>query len=449
MRPLETEMRGLGSKPRLSLQRDSEPGWLRLDDQLADLDFEEGLHEIHCPLVDGLDDDDFDDAGGGRASQDHLALAHRDREQEERELIFGADSSTIRPLTHVPLIGHDDDDVGGSGCCGGGGGGSGDDAGGSGGGGGSGSSAPNRTPPFPPLLVLISGSEVNTNQEYIQIPLAVVSDDDTIQRVTAYYFVQAQKAYLRGEISRIDTKISADKSRTFEFKIYNDGMGESGDIGVNVPEASWMQLRSQKILPSMSAGDTSIVILEFIPSAELSLNTPATGTIRVIATNGNSISIPYTLEKVSNKKGGVVVDVIDNYTYFTEEAPHVANAKVKISHYFTGEVFAEGVTDADGLFSVDSLPEGNLRLVVQADKHQGYDGLVNVSPGDVVTEVVFLKYQAISFTWDVVPTTVEDEYEIDLIMTFETNVPSPVVLIEMPKTLPALVGDETYSFNEP
>ncbi len=293
----------------------------------------------------------------------------------------------------------------------------------------------------------ISGSEVNTNQEYIQIPLAVVSDDDTIQRVTAYYFVQAQKAYLRGEISRIDTKISADKSRTFEFKIYNDGMGESGDIGVNVPEASWMQLRSQKILPSMSAGDTSIVILEFIPSAELPLNTPATGTIRVIATNGNSISIPYTLEKVSNKKGGVVVDVIDNYTYFTEEAPHVANAKVKISHYFTGEVFAEGVTDADGLFSVDSLPEGNLRLVVQADKHQGYDGLVNVSPGDVVTEVVFLKYQAISFTWDVVPTTVEDEYEIDLIMTFETNVPSPVVLIEMPKTLPALVGDETYSFN--
>jgi hypothetical protein len=93
------------------------------------------------------------------------------------------------------------------------------------------------------------------------------------------------------------------------------------------------------------------------------------------------------------------------------------------------------------------LPQGQLRIVVDAIRHKSYDGIITVVPGTNQTEVVFVEYQAISFTWDVTPTQIEDEYEIDLIMKFESNVPIPVVTMAMPDTLPQLTGNQTYAFN--
>ena len=196
----------------------------------------------------------------------------------------------------------------------------------------------------------------------------------------------------------------------------------------------------------MLPGDTSLITLEFSPTASLALNSPINGNFLITPTNGNQLDIPFTLEKVSDNRGNLIVDVINQYTYFTDEAPHLANAHVKISHYFTGEVYADGYTDSLGLFRADSLPEGNLRLVVDAEKHKSYDGVIYIQPEKTIEESIFLEFQAISFSWDVVPTTIEDEYEVNLVMTFETNVPVPVVVMDAPKEIPQLEGDETYDF---
>ena len=51
-----------------------------------------------------------------------------------------------------------------------------------------------------------------------------------------------------------------------------------------------------------------------------------------------------------------------------------------------------------------------------------------------------------SYTWEVVPTQIEDKYEVELVMKFETNVPVPVVIMEMPTDMPQLVNNETYPF---
>src|SRR5690606_23267482 len=41
---------------------------------------------------------------------------------------------------------------------------------------------------------------------------------------------------------------------------------------------------------------------------------------------------------------------------------------------------------------------------------------------------------------------IEDNYEVQLVMKFETNVPVPVVVMEMPTEMPELFNDETYTF---
>ena len=293
----------------------------------------------------------------------------------------------------------------------------------------------------------ITGTEVSPIGSYQEIPLLITSDENMAQDgTTVYYFCQAQAGYISAEISSINRTISQEQSNFLEFRIFNNGEGETGDITVDLPPVDFMSLVSLEVIPSLSSGDTSLVIIEFIPAESLPLNTPASGSIVINASNGNYLTIPYAVEKVSEETGGIIVDVVDQYTYFTDEAPHVANASVKISHYFTGEIFAEGFTDANGLFEADSLPEGILRIVVQAEQHDGYDNVITILPGTEITETIFLSYQAISFTWDVVPTEVEDVYQIDLVMDFETNVPMPVVTIEVPDTMPQLFGTETFNF---
>ncbi len=292
----------------------------------------------------------------------------------------------------------------------------------------------------------LTGTEVSPIGNYQEIPLIVSSDENASEELIAYYFCQAQQGYISSDVAVINRTISQTESNQLELRIFNNGEGATGDISVELPEVGFMSLITLPIMPSIEPGEEALVIIEFIPSPDLPLNTPASGTIVINTTNANYLTIPYTIEKVSDETGGLIVDVIDQYTYFTEDAPHVENAYVEIRHYFTGEVYASGYTDADGLFAADALPEGVLRLVVQAESHDGYNNAITILPGTTITETVFLNYQAISFTWQVEPTEIEDSYQIDLVMNFETNVPVPVVTIEVPDSMPQLFGSETYNF---
>jgi hypothetical protein len=293
----------------------------------------------------------------------------------------------------------------------------------------------------------IVAGEVTQAGVYQEFPIEVYTENTKLQDNTGYYVVNSLIGSMQASIASINTTINQNTPQVKEFTITNVGQGETGPITVSLPNNDWIRLISPAQIPSLSNGASAIVSIEFVPTDNLPLNTPASGTIAINADNANGLGIPFSIQKVSDETGGVTVDVIDQFTYFTEEAPHVDSARVRISNYFTGEVFADGLTGADGTITFDSLPEGQLRIVVDAYKHKSYDGVIDVSPGVSFTEVIFLEYQAISFTWDVVPTTIDDEYDITLIMNFETNAPLPVVVIKVPPELPDLDAGETFAFN--
>ena len=296
------------------------------------------------------------------------------------------------------------------------------------------------------LSYTITGTILTPRDEEQEVRLLIQTDEGVAQEWRSAYLCQELAAHITANISSINSSFSQNGVSIFEFQLYNIGLGGTGDILVDIPEVSWMGLSSAAIMPSLAPGDTSYVILQWIPTEDLPLNTPATGRLVITTTNGNSLQVPFRVEKVSEETGDVLVDVIDEYTYFTEEAPHLAGAQVSISHYFTGEVFAQGITNEEGLFLAEDLPEGLLRVRVQAESHDSYDGIVHVLPGQTEKKVVFISYRAVSFSWDVVPTTIEDNYQVDLIMEFETNVPVPVVTMDFPDTLPQLFGNDTYPF---
>jgi hypothetical protein len=292
----------------------------------------------------------------------------------------------------------------------------------------------------------LKAKELTVGRDYEVINFLVKSTEGISTDFPAYYYCQALQAQLKADPVSINTTMTKGKSRLYEMYVYNDGAGESGKVSISLPDVSWMTLVSPATIDNISPQDSATLILNLVPNADTPLNTPISGSIAVNCVNGNGVSIPYRFETVSEETGGLKVDVIDEYTYFTDAKPHVKNAHVVVRHPFSGKIIAEGFTGEDGIFSVSNLPEGAYKMNVEADKHEGFQTTLIIDPGRVNEQSVFLSFQAITYTWEVVPTEIEDKYEVQLVMKYETNVPAPVVIMEMPTEMPQLFNDQTYSF---
>ena len=296
------------------------------------------------------------------------------------------------------------------------------------------------------LNFTLKATVLTVGKDYEKINFQVSSIDGASTSFPAYYYCQALQAQLKADPVSINTTMTKGKSRLYELHVYNNGAGETGTVTISLPNVSWMTLMSPATISNILPQDTTIVILNLSTNAETPLNTPISGNIAINCVNGNGVQVPYRIEAVSEETGGLKVDVIDEYTYYTVDKPHVKNAHVVVRHPFSGKIMADGFTGDDGTFSVASLPEGAYKMNVEADKHEGFQATIIIDPGRVNEQSVFLSFQAITYTWEVVPTQIEDKYEVVLVLKYETNVPVPVVVMEMPTDMPQLFNDETYAF---
>ena len=292
----------------------------------------------------------------------------------------------------------------------------------------------------------IEGKTVTPGINYMRYPVIVHSEEGADFKFTAYYYCQALASHLEADPVSINTSFTKGKVRYYEVLVRNIGAGETGEVNIELPDVSYMSLVSPQHIDNISSGDTVVITLAFSADDDIPLNVPLSGNFVAHVTNGDDLSVPYQLQAVSEDKGNLIIDVVDEYTYFTDDAPHVEDAHVELRHPYTGEIIGEGFTDSTGVFRIDSIPEGEYTLKVEKDKHDGYQKNITVDPGIDTRKTVFLDFQAITYSWDVVPVDLEDHYQVDLIMEYETNVPVPVVVMEMPKEMPELTGDETYTF---
>lgn len=287
----------------------------------------------------------------------------------------------------------------------------------------------------------------STEQKYYSINFNIVSNEGAKLAVLAYYHAKAQTPKLAVNPVSINTTMIKGSSRFYEFAVTNTGAINAENVKVEVPNMEWMKLKSALVIEKIAPNETIKVILELVPTDKQQLNVPLTGNLALNPQNGGGVAVPFRIETVSESKGSLQVDVVDEYTYNTEKAPHVKGAKVVVRHPFSGAVIAEGVTDENGLFNTEQIPEGYYTLTVTADKHDTYQNNILVDPGKVTTQKVFISYQAVSYEWVVKPTEITDEYQSDLVVKFETNVPKPVIVIDIDNPVLDLnVGESRMSY---
>ncbi|WP_303839047.1 leucine-rich repeat protein [Apibacter mensalis] len=312
---------------------------------------------------------------------------------------------------------------------------------------------------FEPLTVLepgksaflkykLNAKKVTLTDNYESAAFDIKAEEGNLAEFSAKFTATTGKAYLEVKKFPKDITVTKGKKRLVEYTLFNSGKENTGKISLSLPSEDWFRILSPATasIDNLPPGQTATFTIELTGKSDLPLNSPFKGSIAVNTEKANSILIPFDIEFVSENVGSLWVDVVDEYSYNTPSKPHVKNAKVVISHPFSGKVLSEGLTDQNGLYKLDSIPEGYYTVSVSADKHESYKNNILINAGKLNNQRVFISYMGVSYTWEVTPTEIEDEYDIDLKVDYETNVPQPVVIMEFPKPLPDLKPGNTYSF---
>lgn len=279
------------------------------------------------------------------------------------------------------------------------------------------------------IVFSITPSGASEGSDWEKIELSIESAEGAVLPATLYYYCRVKTGKIEASVASIKTTMVKGESRDYPFTITNVGKGETGKISLALP--SWISSVTPMEMPSLAKDESTEIILRMTPTDKMQLNVPVTGNIAINCANGEGMPLPFCIEPVSTKEGKLTIDVCDENTYYTKEAPHLAGAKVEITHPTTGAVVAEGITNEKGLFSAN-LAEGYYAVRVSAEKHDSYSNNLLVDPGTETKKVVNLSYEAINIDWKVEETEIQDEYEIKTNVKFETQVPVPVVELTVP-----------------
>lgn len=299
------------------------------------------------------------------------------------------------------------------------------------------------------LNYTVTGSQVSNGSNYEEATFEVTADDGLTMNLTCYYYCRPRRGTLDVYPPSIVTSMKRYNQKALSFQITNNGNGETGPITIGLPNEEWMSLMGSSTLESLQVGDSCAFSILLSPDENVSL-VQYSGSIAVNCANGNGFSIPYNIEATSDSTGVLRVDVTDDYTYNTNggNGPHLAGAEVYLKGYYSLEMVAQGVTDENGIFTVENVPEGYYYLTIHATQHKSYEGaIIYIEGGKTNYQDIYLQYQAISYSWVVVPTEVEDEYEFELVAEIATNVPVPVITVECPSKIDTLAYGDTLQFS--
>lgn len=257
--------------------------------------------------------------------------------------------------------------------------------------------------------------------------------------VVTYNYTRKHTPNLVVSTNSINTTVTKGKVRTYPIVLTNTGIAETGKITVSLPAAlsDFISLATPATMPSLATGDSATVMLKF-NAAKYDVNIYQKGSIAINCSEGNGKQIGFNVKVVSEEKGNLRIRVRDENTIYGNkdgEHPYVSNASVRLTDYNTGALVMQDVTGEDGSITFSDLNEGYYHLHVTADRHDTYDQNVLVSPGETTEHLATISYQAIRVDWTVEETEVEDEYDITTKLTYETQVPVPVVEMNAPEAI--------------
>ena len=283
------------------------------------------------------------------------------------------------------------------------------------------------------LYFHLTGVKASTSEDWESFTMKIQSAEGARLEQKVYFYVYSAKPVLKADVSDINTTMVKGKTREYPITLRNEGREETGRIEVDLGNFDWLRSATPAKMPSLKQGEETTIVLLLTPTASMPLNSITTGSMAINCANGSSLLLPIYIETVSEETGMMAIDVVDEFTLNTDAAPHVEGATVSVLHPVTGKLLRQAVTGSDGLATFDLMPEGKYTVRVTHPRHSSWEQTVMVHPDRTIRQRAFISYSAITVDMHYEQTEVEDEYNIVTTVTYETNVPAPVVKLDMPE----------------
>ena len=234
----------------------------------------------------------------------------------------------------------------------------------------------------------------------------------------------------------LDLTLVSGKSLVKSVKVTNKGNGAWKGVHLGLPTNGWIKVTTPADIGEVAPGESRTIDLLFLPPPSQPTGV-VTDTLWMLSDNHQDIPLNMTLKVTSADKGQVLVKVT-NYVYaLTAPDTPVPGANVTLQSQAVVTLKLSGTAGPDGTVLFENVPAGPYKYIVQAAGFQTVDsaslgtdsGSVTVEGGKLSLVEVALVESFVDVGWSVTPTTVQDEYDIQVETTFETKVPVPVLNI--------------------
>ena len=237
----------------------------------------------------------------------------------------------------------------------------------------------------------------------------------------------------------IETSTSQGKTVTEIITLKNTGFADLEDVSLSIVNQDgskapdWVYISSTRNPDILEAESNLAVNVMFAPH-----DTTPQGDyafyLRIKSSNYDTTDIGLYASVVQQGFGDVMFKISDIYTGTLDNNHNliqgVSNAKILLQNESVSTQEYTINTDDSGEALLQNIPAGRYKLRVRAANHQEQISRIWIKPGVAAIKDIFLEYNLVTVEWEVTEITIEDEYEIVLTTTYETDVPAPVMILE-------------------
>jgi len=259
--------------------------------------------------------------------------------------------------------------------------------------------------------------------------------------------------------SFVETGVTLGGSITESVTLENRGLADMTDVRVVLqtqdgsPLPAWINLVSAGALGTMAVGDMPVVSISLAPDTTVPQGNYAFN-MHVTSSNHPARDIPIYAAVTASGQGDVLFKASDIFTATLDANGNpiqgLQGVSIRVQNEKVLSIDQTLTTDVLGEALFTALPAGQYKFRATVANHQEVAGRFWIKPGITVTQDIFLDYNLVTVNWTVNEIVVKDKYDVILNITYETNVPAPVVVIEpaginLPKMVPGDVFNGEFT----
>ena len=204
--------------------------------------------------------------------------------------------------------------------------------------------------------------------------------------------------------------------------ISNTGYGILRNLTLSQPDYNWMRINSNTTIGDLKPGENTSFDIH-IHTYNVSLGTYH-DTVGITSDNHESMVVDLTAS-ITDQTYGSLLFYVEN-----ELGQNISGASISLIDDTLYQEYT-AITNSTGYALINDLPTGRYIYEVSSSNDNTLSQLnsVVVEPMEQPKRVnVTMQLSFIDFEWDVTPSTIDDWYQIVLKMTFETDVPVPIIV---------------------